>query len=86
LLVDNGRFQCDSVMLGLMLQALNFFGQGRNLLDTVCFVACLGFNQMALYLFAGRIRLLIGEMPPTMLEQQESSVPFPTLQLTETVL
>ena len=49
LLVDNGHFQYNSVMLGLMLQALNFFGQGRDSLGAVCFVACLGFKQMALY-------------------------------------
>jgi alpha-1,3-glucosyltransferase len=29
--------------------ALNFFSQGRDLLGAVCFVASLGFKQMALY-------------------------------------
>lgn len=47
--IDNGHFQYNSVMLGLALQALNFFGEGKDLLGAVCFVLSLGFKQMALY-------------------------------------
>ncbi|KAG6831930.1 hypothetical protein H0H92_006531 [Tricholoma furcatifolium] len=49
LLIDNGHFQYNSVMLGLTLFALNFFATGQDLLGAVCFVLSLGFKQMALY-------------------------------------
>jgi alpha-1,3-glucosyltransferase len=49
ILIDSGHFQYNSVMLGLMVQALNFFAQGKDLLGALCFVGSLGFKQMALY-------------------------------------
>jgi alpha-1,3-glucosyltransferase len=36
-------------MLGLTLWALNMFHLGHDLAGAVCFVASLGFKQMALY-------------------------------------
>ncbi|OCB89872.1 glucosyltransferase [Sanghuangporus baumii] len=49
ILIDSGHFQFNSVMLGFTLLALNFFSQGRDELGAICFVASLGFKQMALY-------------------------------------
>lgn len=49
ILIDSGHFQYNSVMLGFTLHSLNFFSQGRDLLGAFCFVASLGFKQMALY-------------------------------------
>lgn len=48
-LVDHGHFQYNSVMLGLTLWALNMFHLGYDLVGAACFVASLGFKQMALY-------------------------------------
>lgn len=61
LLIDSGHFQYNSVMLGLTLQAFNFFGQGRDLLGAICFVASLGFKQMALYYSPAIFAYLLGK-------------------------
>ncbi|KAF9077817.1 glucosyltransferase [Rhodocollybia butyracea] len=49
LLVDFGHFQYNSVMLGLMVMALNCFAIGYDLAGAFFFVLSLGFKQMALY-------------------------------------
>ena len=71
---------------GLNATSAQFLWPGSKLTRYRMFRCLSRFQADGIILFAGRIRLLIGEMPPTRLEQQESSVPFPTLQLTETVL
>ncbi|EIW81432.1 glycosyltransferase family 57 protein [Coniophora puteana RWD-64-598 SS2] len=49
LLIDNGHFQYNSVMLGLTLFALSSFAKGQDLVGAAFFVLSLGFKQMALY-------------------------------------
>lgn len=61
LLIDSGHFQYNSVMLGLTLQAFNFFGQGQDLLGALFFVASLGFKQMALYYSPAVFSYLLGK-------------------------
>jgi alpha-1,3-glucosyltransferase len=61
LLIDSGHFQYNSVMLGLTLQAFNFFAEGRDLLGAVFFVASLGFKQMALYYSPAVFAYLFGK-------------------------
>ncbi|KAL7417090.1 glycosyl transferase [Mrakia frigida] len=50
ILIDNGHFQFNSIMLGLTLWSLVFLRNGqRDGLACVAFVASLGFKQMSLY-------------------------------------
>ncbi|KAH7100843.1 ALG6, ALG8 glycosyltransferase family-domain-containing protein [Auriculariales sp. MPI-PUGE-AT-0066] len=49
LLVDFGHFQYNSVMLGLMIHALNAFIAEQELRGAIYFVGALCFKQMALY-------------------------------------
>ncbi|KAI5478755.1 alpha-1,3-glucosyltransferase, glycosyltransferase family 57 protein [Pseudohyphozyma bogoriensis] len=51
LLIDNGHFQYNSIMLGLTLWAVNFCQANHHLLGAAAFVASLGFKQMALFSF-----------------------------------
>lgn len=49
MLIDNGHFQYNSLMLGLALWSFVFLRQGRDGLACVAFVGSLGFKQVALY-------------------------------------
>ncbi|GAA5830036.1 hypothetical protein JCM11251_006851 [Rhodosporidiobolus azoricus] len=49
ILIDNGHFQYNSLMLSLTLWALNCFQTNHDLLGSFFFVMSLGFKQMALY-------------------------------------
>lgn len=49
LLVDNGHFQYNSVMLGLFVFSLYFLGTRNLFMASVCFVCAMFFKQMALY-------------------------------------
>jgi alpha-1,3-glucosyltransferase len=49
ILIDNGHFQYNTVMLGLSLAAVVCFQANRDLLGCFCFVASLCFKQMSLY-------------------------------------
>ncbi|GAA6037458.1 hypothetical protein JCM8097_008197 [Rhodosporidiobolus ruineniae] len=61
ILIDNGHFQYNSLMLGLTLHALNCFQSGHDLLGAVLFVLSLGFKQMALYYAPGVFAYLLGK-------------------------
>ncbi|KDQ15002.1 glycosyltransferase family 57 protein [Botryobasidium botryosum FD-172 SS1] len=60
-IIDHGHFQYNSVMLGLVLWALNFFHAGHDLLGAICFVLSLGFKQMALYYSPAIFAYLLGK-------------------------
>ncbi|KZV90277.1 glucosyltransferase [Exidia glandulosa HHB12029] len=60
LLIDFGHFQYNSVMLGLVIHALNSFFLGRDLLGAVFFVGALCFKQMALYYSPAIFGYLLG--------------------------
>lgn len=49
ILIDHGHFQYNIVMLGFFLAAVGSFLAEADLLGCVCFVAALGFKQMALF-------------------------------------
>ncbi|TEB40059.1 ALG6, ALG8 glycosyltransferase [Coprinellus micaceus] len=49
ILVDNGHFQFNSIMLGFTILALCAFARDKDELGAVAFVAALGFKQMSLY-------------------------------------
>lgn len=49
ILIDNGHFQYNTVMLGFVIAALSSIFAGRLLWSCVFFVAALGYKQMALY-------------------------------------
>ncbi|KAL1960708.1 hypothetical protein VTO42DRAFT_6538 [Malbranchea cinnamomea] len=49
ILIDHGHFQFNTVMLGLVVAAVESLLAGRALWASIFFVAALGFKQMALY-------------------------------------
>ncbi|KAF2480497.1 ALG6, ALG8 glycosyltransferase family-domain-containing protein [Neohortaea acidophila] len=49
MLIDHGHFQYNTVMLGFVLASMSNMLAGRPLWSCVCFVAALGFKQMALF-------------------------------------
>ena len=49
ILIDHGHFQYNTVMLGLTVASMSSMFAGRYMLSCVCFVASLGFKQMALF-------------------------------------
>ncbi|KAM0747216.1 ALG6, ALG8 glycosyltransferase [Meredithblackwellia eburnea MCA 4105] len=61
ILIDNGHFQYNSLMLGLTLWSINLFQAGRDLSGSVLFVAALGFKQMALYYSPAVFAYLLGK-------------------------
>lgn len=61
ILIDNGHFQYNSVMLGLTVLAFNFFARGWDLAGAIAFVASLGFKQMALYYSPAIFAYLFGK-------------------------
>ncbi|KZV73762.1 glycosyltransferase family 57 protein [Peniophora sp. CONT] len=61
LLVDNGHFQYNSVMLGFTVFAANCFARGWDALGAFCFVCSLCFKQMALYYAPAVGMYLIGK-------------------------
>ncbi|GAA5986966.1 hypothetical protein JCM5350_000925 [Sporobolomyces pararoseus] len=61
ILIDNGHFQYNSIMLALTLWSINAFQSGHDLIGSVLFVASLGFKQMALYYAPGVFAYLLGK-------------------------
>ncbi|GAA5869494.1 hypothetical protein JCM3774_001467 [Rhodotorula dairenensis] len=61
LLIDNGHFQYNSIMLGLTLWAINCFEDGRDVIGAVLFVCALCFKQMALYYAPAIFAYLLGK-------------------------
>lgn len=49
ILIDNGHFQFNSIMLGFTLASVTCFHGGHDLLGAIMFVLSLSFKQMALY-------------------------------------
>ncbi|KAG8959267.1 Glucosyltransferase-like protein [Tulasnella sp. 419] len=60
LLIDNGHFQYNSVMLGFTVLAIDLFHSGHNLLGAIAFVCSLCFKQMALYYSPAIFAYLLG--------------------------
>ncbi|EJD50390.1 glucosyltransferase [Auricularia subglabra TFB-10046 SS5] len=60
LLIDFGHFQYNSVMLGLVVHALNALFRGNDLLGAAYFVGALCFKQMALYYSPAVFGYLLG--------------------------
>ncbi|KAI8452126.1 ALG6, ALG8 glycosyltransferase family-domain-containing protein [Phakopsora pachyrhizi] len=61
ILIDNGHFQYNSVMLGLSMASVVFFHYDRDLLGAMFFVFSLGFKQMALYYSPAIFAYLFGK-------------------------
>ncbi|GAA6017013.1 hypothetical protein JCM11491_006129 [Sporobolomyces phaffii] len=61
ILIDNGHFQYNSLMLALTLWSINAFQSGHDLVGSALFVASLGFKQMALYYAPGVFAYLFGK-------------------------
>ncbi|KAL7342823.1 glucosyltransferase [Rhodotorula toruloides] len=61
ILIDNGHFQYNSLMLGLTLWAINCFQSGHDVLGAVAFMLSLGFKQMALYYAPAVFAYLLGK-------------------------
>jgi alpha-1,3-glucosyltransferase len=49
ILIDNGHFQYNSIMLGLTLGAIVSFHLDRDLLGAALYVCSMCFKQMAIY-------------------------------------
>lgn len=60
ILIDHGHFQYNTVMLGLVVAALDAIMGGRMLWACIFFVASLGFKQMALYYAPVMFSFLLG--------------------------
>lgn len=61
ILIDNGHFQYNSIMLALTLWSINAFQSGHDLIGSILFVASLGFKQMALYYAPAVFAYLLGK-------------------------
>ncbi|WAQ85695.1 hypothetical protein PtA15_6A323 [Puccinia triticina] len=61
ILIDNGHFQFNSIMLGLTLASVTCFYGGHDLLGAVMFVCSLAFKQMALYYSPAIFAYLFGK-------------------------
>ncbi|KEI42721.1 glycosyltransferase family 57 protein [Mixia osmundae IAM 14324] len=61
ILIDNGHFQYNSVMLGLAVAAFALLHRGNDLLAAILFVGALGFKQMALYFAPAMFFFLLGK-------------------------
>ncbi|MBW0497673.1 hypothetical protein O181_037388 [Austropuccinia psidii MF-1] len=61
ILIDNGHFQFNSVMLGLTLASLTCFHTNRDKLGAIFFVCSLAFKQMALYYSPAIFAYLFGK-------------------------
>ncbi|POV99358.1 hypothetical protein PSHT_13580 [Puccinia striiformis] len=61
LLIDNGHFQYNSIMLGLTLASVTCFYDGRDLLGAALFVCSMAFKQMALYYSPAIFAYLFGK-------------------------
>ncbi|KAI8447615.1 ALG6, ALG8 glycosyltransferase family-domain-containing protein, partial [Phakopsora pachyrhizi] len=49
ILIDNGHFQYNSIMLGLSMASIVFLHYNMDFLGAMFFVFSLGFKQMAFY-------------------------------------
>lgn len=61
ILIDNGHFQYNAVMLGLVLWAINSFLDDQDVLGSIFFCLALGFKQMALYFSPAVFGYLLGK-------------------------
>ncbi|KAF9899755.1 Glucosyltransferase-like protein [Linnemannia zychae] len=61
ILIDSGHFQYNTVMLGLVVWAVNFFLTDQDVLGSVAFCLALGFKQMALYFSPAVFAYLLGK-------------------------
>ncbi|KAF9297005.1 Glucosyltransferase-like protein [Linnemannia elongata] len=61
ILIDSGHFQYNTVMLGLVVWAVNFFLSDQDVLGSVAFCLALGFKQMALYFSPAVFAYLLGK-------------------------
>ncbi|KAF9431231.1 Glucosyltransferase-like protein [Podila epigama] len=61
ILIDNGHFQYNAVMLGLVVWALNSFLNDQDVLGSIFFCLALGFKQMALYYSPAVFGYLLGK-------------------------
>ncbi|KAG9066500.1 Glucosyltransferase-like protein [Linnemannia hyalina] len=61
ILIDSGHFQYNTVMLGLVVWAVNFFLGDQDVLGSVAFCLALGFKQMALYFSPAVFAYLLGK-------------------------
>ncbi|KAF9122059.1 Glucosyltransferase-like protein [Mortierella sp. 14UC] len=61
ILIDSGHFQYNTVMLGLVVWAVNFFLADQDVLGSVAFCLALGFKQMALYFSPAVFAYLLGK-------------------------
>jgi alpha-1,3-glucosyltransferase len=60
ILIDNGHFQFNTVMLGFAVASLSSLLAGRLLWGSMFFVAALGYKQMALYYAPAMFAYLLG--------------------------
>jgi len=61
ILIDSGHFQYNTVMLGLVVWAVNFFLADQDVLGSIAFCLALGFKQMALYFSPAVFGYLLGK-------------------------
>ncbi|KNZ64579.1 hypothetical protein VP01_1012g2 [Puccinia sorghi] len=61
ILIDNGHFQFNSIMLGFTLASVTCFHGGHDLLGAIMFVLSLSFKQMALYYSPAIFAYLFGK-------------------------
>ncbi|KAF9178189.1 Glucosyltransferase-like protein [Haplosporangium sp. Z 767] len=61
ILIDNGHFQYNAVMLGLVVWAVNCFLKDQDVLGSIFFCLALGFKQMALYFSPAVFAYLLGK-------------------------
>ncbi|KAG0346524.1 Glucosyltransferase-like protein [Podila minutissima] len=61
ILIDNGHFQYNAVMLGLVLWAINSYLDDQDVLGSIFFCLALGFKQMALYFSPAVFGYLLGK-------------------------
>ncbi|KAF9091793.1 Glucosyltransferase-like protein [Mortierella sp. GBA35] len=61
ILIDSGHFQYNTVMLGFVVWAVNFFLADQDVLGSIAFCLALGFKQMALYFSPAVFGYLLGK-------------------------
>jgi hypothetical protein len=61
LIIDHGHFQYNSVALGLVLWALGFLSNDRDLLGSIAFTLALNYKQMSLYFAPAFFFYLLGK-------------------------
>ncbi|KAF9976801.1 Glucosyltransferase-like protein, partial [Modicella reniformis] len=61
ILIDNGHFQYNAVMLGLVVWSVNCFLADQDVLGSIFFCLALGFKQMGLYFAPAVFAYLLGK-------------------------